>query len=64
MNSSYSISFELFASYNDNDDITPKDLIKAVEDHETWTFIIEDTILINLRIPEEPQELRIGKSLT
>ena len=48
---SYSSSFECFASHNENENITPNDLIKVAKDHENWTF--KDTILINLGTLEE-----------
>ena len=47
-NSSPSFPVEWFSSHNGNEDITPKDLIKVVEDHEKQTVIMNDTILINL----------------
>ena len=52
--SSHSSPFEYFGSYNENEEITPKELTKVVEDHENQTSIIEDTILINLGTPNKP----------
>ena len=62
--SSHSFPFECFAFYNVNKDKNPEELIKAVEDHENQTSILEDIILTNLGTPGEPQELKIRKSLT
>jgi len=56
-NSSYSSSFECFASYNENKEITSKELSKVMEDNENQTFIIKDTILINLQTLDEPSVL-------
>jgi len=53
--SSHSLSFKHFAPNNaENEEMTPKDLITMVKDHENWTFIIKDTILINLGTSKEP----------
>ena len=61
---SYSSLFKCFASNNNgNKQTILKDLTEAVEDHENWTSVIEDTIIINLGATEEIQEIKIGKSL-
>ena len=52
-NLSHSFPFECYASYNENKDITPKELIKATEDHENQASIIDNTILINLGTPNK-----------
>jgi len=61
---SNSSSLKCFTFYNENEDITPKDLNKVVEDPESQTSMIEDTILINLGPLEEHRELKIEISLT
>jgi len=45
---------ECFTSHNANEEETPKELIKVMEDHENRTSIIEDTTLINLGTSYEP----------
>ena len=63
--SSHSFLFERFAfSKDENKETIPKKLMKEGEDHERWTFIAEDTIIINLGTTEVPQENNIGESLT
>ena len=50
--------FEYFAFYTENEDITSKDLIKVVKDHENGAFIIENMILTNLVTPEDHVSLK------
>ena len=52
---SHSSPFECFASNKDeNEETIPKYLIKALEDHENETFVIEYAIIINSGTIEEP----------
>jgi len=62
-NASCSFPFEHYTSCNKNEGITLNELIKSVKDHENYTSIIEDTVLINLGTLDEQQEFKIGNSL-
>ena len=53
--SSHSSPSKCFALNNDeNEETVLKDLIKVVEIYKNQTFILEDTIIINLGTTEEP----------
>ena len=55
---------DVFASNDENEDITPKKLITAVKDYENRTSIIKDMITIHLGTFDESWEHKIEKSLT
>lgn len=57
-------AFDCFASDTYDEEKPPEELLKAVEEHEDKTPIIEDTKTINLGAEEEPREIQIGLSLT
>ena len=54
----------MFSIYDENEDITPKEITKAVEDHENCILIIKDGVLVKLGTQLDPsaQNKKIANS--